>query len=475
MADSKVRLVGESVPLKTDETGGVHTLVVKVDELPAGGLGGTQYEDGDAKGDSVGTLAMASDGTLIQAVASDSDGHLQVDVLSGAAGGTQYADGAARGTATGTVALVDDGVNLQSMAGDANGHVQVDIVSGAGGTQYADGAARGTPTGTLMMVDDGVNIQSVAGDANGHVQVDVQTAPAVRALTASDVVTVTGSASQTADVKVTLDSEKVTIAAIDAGDTNIGNVDIASIATGTNNIGDVDVASHPSDTFAADGQAYGKGVLIQGDDGTNRRAILVDEAGNPQVDVVSMPSTTVTATHLDTRHLNATDDAVVVSATHLDTRHLNVTDDAVVVSATHLDTRHLNATDDTLVLAAGVAAIGTVTMVKPVGFAPGIYNAIVAETDRQLVAAPGANKALVITDIIISNDPASADGTILFEDDTTGAKTAKTGTLWVLAGTGVPLLNLGSPIICATNKNFGFTSTLMTTHSVTVLGYVKDV
>lgn len=68
----------------------------------------------------------------------------------------------------------------------------------------------------------------------------------------------------------------------------------AEIPAGTKNIGDVDVASHPTDTFAADAQAYGKGVLIQGDDGTDRRAILVGTDGHVQVDVLSSASHAVT-------------------------------------------------------------------------------------------------------------------------------------------------------------------------------------
>jgi hypothetical protein len=43
----------------------------------------------------------------------------------------------------------------------------------------------------------------------------------------------------------------------------------------------------PSDTVAADGQAYGKGILMQGDDGTDRRALLVGTDGHLQVDVLS--------------------------------------------------------------------------------------------------------------------------------------------------------------------------------------------
>lgn len=48
------------------------------------------------------------------------------------------------------------------------------------------------------------------------------------------------------------------------------------------------------DAVAADGTAYGKGVLMQGDDGTDRRAILVGTDGHLQVDVLSAPSTAVT-------------------------------------------------------------------------------------------------------------------------------------------------------------------------------------
>ncbi|HUW99430.1 MAG TPA: hypothetical protein VMY35_00490, partial [Phycisphaerae bacterium] len=71
-------------------------------------------------------------------------------------------------------------------------------------------------------------------------------------------------------------------------------VDVLSITAGDNNIGNVDIVTQPSDTFAADGQAYGKGVLIQGDDGTDRTAVLVGTDGHLQVDVLSAASTAVT-------------------------------------------------------------------------------------------------------------------------------------------------------------------------------------
>lgn len=85
--------------------------------------------------------------------------------------------------------------------------------------------------------------------------------------------------------------------ALPAGDNNIGNVDIASaLPAGTNaigklaandgvDIGDVDVAS--CDGIAAEGAALGNGILIQGDDGTDRQNVAVDTSGNLQVDIAA--------------------------------------------------------------------------------------------------------------------------------------------------------------------------------------------
>jgi len=59
----------------------------------------------------------------------------------------------------------------------------------------------------------------------------------IRDLTSTDVVTVTGGTGQTADVKITLDTETVAVGSIAVGTNNIGDVDVASIAAGTNLIG----------------------------------------------------------------------------------------------------------------------------------------------------------------------------------------------------------------------------------------------
>jgi hypothetical protein len=48
--------------------------------------------------------------------------------------------------------------------------------------------------------------------------------------------------------------------------------------------------------YATEGDALGDGVLIQGDDGTDRTNILVDTAGHLQIDIVTAPSIAVTGT-----------------------------------------------------------------------------------------------------------------------------------------------------------------------------------
>lgn len=120
---------------------------------------------------------------------------------------------------------------------------------------------------------------------------------------------------------------------------DIGDVDVTSIAAGNNNIGDVDVASSALPSGAATSanqvteQGYvdgletligttntntgnivtsvqliddavattasaipSKGLAISGTDGTNARVVKTDSSGELQIDVLTMPTTTVTGT-----------------------------------------------------------------------------------------------------------------------------------------------------------------------------------
>jgi len=69
--------------------------------------GATTVTDGEAvDGDDTGTLVLGTDGSNYQILSTDSDGHVQVDVLSGGGGGVQYATNIAYADGnTGTMAL----------------------------------------------------------------------------------------------------------------------------------------------------------------------------------------------------------------------------------------------------------------------------------------------------------------------------------------------------------------------------------
>ena len=92
-----------------------------------------------------------------------------------------------------------------------------------------------------------------------------------------------------------------------------------------------------------------------------------------------------------------------------------------------------------------------------------------AQTNHELVAAPGAGLSIYITDIMVSNGATA--GTIKFVEDTGGTPVQKTGTM-NFAALGGTSPNFQTPIRVTANKNFGFTSATMTNHSVMVNYYI---
>jgi len=79
------------------------------------------------------------------------------------------------------------------------------------------------------------------------------------------------------------------IAAPSTAVTNAGTFAVQSTLQASDgvDIGDVDVASLPSDTFKATGTSFEKGVLIQGNDGSDRHNVRTNTSGHLMVDIVS--------------------------------------------------------------------------------------------------------------------------------------------------------------------------------------------
>lgn len=204
------------------------------------------------------------------------------------------------------------------------------------------------------------------------------------------------------------------VAALPAGTNNIGDVDILSIAAGDNNIGNVDVVTLPNVTLAA---------------GTNTNEVVGDAAddaaaaGNP----LSVGGYSIQTDGTDPGVVSAEGDAARLRT---DMQRI------LLVNETH--PRLFRASAD--------------------------YAS--AQTNATVQAAPGASLSLYITDVIISNGATAGNITLL---DGSG------GTVLLEI---YPAINGGmthsfrNPLRLTANTLLAITSTTVTTHSVTVTGYI---
>lgn len=110
--------------------------------------GGTQYNDGAARGSATGTLALGDDGTYLQSLACSAAGRLSVDVNSSA-----LPSGAATSA-------------LQTQPGVDVGDVTINNASGASAVNVQDGGNSLTVDGTITAnLAAGTNTNEVVGDA----------------------------------------------------------------------------------------------------------------------------------------------------------------------------------------------------------------------------------------------------------------------------------------------------------------------
>lgn len=287
--------------------------------------GGVQYTEGDTDTSITGTALMWEDASdTLRAVSSAKP--LPVDIISGSSSGEQYDTNVAyQDGDTGTLALVvrDDALaTLTEADGDYSalrvtsiGALWVeDVYSAANNTYFGnidtslnnieagyatEGSALGR--GVLLQGDDGTDRTNVLVDTDGHLQIDVLSAPTttvqatnldIRDLSsASDSV----AAVQSGTWNITNISGTISLptGAATAANQNtiIGHVDGIETLLGTIDADTSDIHTN-SDTiaagFATEGSALGSGVLLQGDDGTDRKNINVDATtGDVQVDVTN--------------------------------------------------------------------------------------------------------------------------------------------------------------------------------------------
>lgn len=92
-----------------------------------------------------------------------------------------------------------------------------------------------------------------------------------------------------------------------------------------------------------------------------------------------------------------------------------------------------------------------------------------AQTNTQLKAAPGAGLSLYITDIVVSNGATA--GNVKFVEDTAGTPVDRLEIMYFAANGGASL-SFKTPIKITADKNFGYTSATVTTHSITISGFI---
>ena len=231
-----VAVSGVTGTVDTTEGSGttIATNTGKIDDVHAAD-GGTN----PAKGVMIG----GTDGSNLQYLLTDGQGHLQVDVLSGASGGTVDTELTTADLDTG------GGTDTKAVVGLA--------LAESGGGQLLGSANPMPVSGTFWQAT-----QPISGSVTESNSAAIKTS--VEALDNA----ISGNEMQV-DV----------VAALPAGTNNIGDVDIASaLPAGTNNIGDVDIASASFE--ASDGAtAPTKGVMIGGKDGADFQALKVNSDG----------------------------------------------------------------------------------------------------------------------------------------------------------------------------------------------------
>lgn len=325
--------------------------------------------------------------------------------ISSFGGGTQYADGAVRGTATGTIAMGDDGTNIQSIHVDSSGDLQVDVLSSA------------LPTGAATAANQ---------QTDALTDTELRATPVVVDLGANNDITVT-SGSITANAGTNLNTSAL---ALESG----GN--LATIAGDTTSIDGklpalgqaLEAASVPvvlpatqiatlTPPAAITGFATSakQDTIIDHVDGLETSAATIAGAVSGtemQVDVLTMPTTTVQATNLDIRDLsNASDSVAAVQSgtwtvqpgNTANTTAWKVDGSAVTqpVSGTVTANATLAAETTKVIGTVNIAAAQTLATVTTVGAVTGITNALPAGTNA--IGKLAANSGVDIGDVDVTS------------------------------------------------------------------------
>jgi hypothetical protein len=272
--------------------------------LPTGAATAALQTTGNAD---LATLASTVDGTSVR-----------VEIVGGSSSGTEYTEGDVDASITGTAVLWEDAGNtLRSVS--AATPFPVEIVGGSSsGTEYTEGDVDASITGVAVLMESGLNtLVPLQGTPQDGLRVDLGTNNDVVASQAGtwNITNVSGTVSlptgaSTAALQTTGNTSLATLAGAVAG-TEV-QVDVLTMPTTTVQATNLDIRDLTNaDIVTAELSAVDNAVL----DAIAASLNTLDNtvAGNElQVDVLTMPTVTVTATDLDTRNLSAASDSVTL-------------------------------------------------------------------------------------------------------------------------------------------------------------------
>lgn len=448
----------------------------------------------------------------------DTDGHLQVDVLSGGGGGVQYTeDDAAPANPVGTAMMMErDDVlgGLTSVAGDWTHPFS--SAEGALWTQdfnsdaiLADTASMDTNLGTVAGAVSGGQMQvDIVADGAGlclDASVDgLETLVGTTNSTLSTIDADTGSiltSVQTIDNAIHVDDAAFTLGSDSgvmmmgfAGTQSVNANDAAAIALDTDGAvhisdgGNVISVDDAAGSFTVDGTVTcdaGTGPFPVSDnassltvDGTVAVSSITTFPDNEPFNIAQMNGVAVT---MGNGNSGTGVQRVTIAADSTGKVEVvgDVADDAVAagnpvqiagkaVETDGTDPGSVSAEND----AAGIKTDRNrrllVNTMHPNSWCASENNAT-AQTNNAIHAAPGAGLSLYITDVIISCGATA--GSVKIVEDTAGTPVTKIDETYC-AITGGAVIPLRTPIRITANKDVGYTSTTVTTHTVTVCGYI---
>ncbi len=264
----------------TSVAGQIGVVVLNPDgsTISGGGGGGstTQYQDGTAvAGGQVGIVNMASDGSNLQFLSSNSSGELNLNNI----GGTiSLPTGAATETTLNSALtkLTDIETNTDALATvtkttvGADTGLDVNVISGINVEVDLDAA----DDSVLVYGFDGASNQKIATDSSGNLQVDVLSSALPSGAATESTLSSIDTDTTTIVAKVT-DIETNTDSLATITNTTVG----ADTGLDVNVIGGINVEV---DLDAADDS-----VLVYGYDGSSNQKIATDANGHLQVDVLS--------------------------------------------------------------------------------------------------------------------------------------------------------------------------------------------